>query len=263
MIEKSPVFYTRPTGDRVRLGVQPALASWDKAGSPGQARSAAFIDHVFVSVADQIARTSDPLALRLDVGLPDNVSLLTFHDLDNYLFPLVPKLAERSGRQFASVWATKRHTTDSFVAVSRAVAADGSHATNLFEVTTSASASTTAYKKEIRDQLADARPMPGGAIALQLAFVVGPRRAWTNLWKATIDSLGAILGHDHGAREWHPQDGRITDLGLHCVVDPTAGNNVRISIRASNAQPNRRPGNGGQPRWKRRSPLPRRRRHSP
>lgn len=239
MIETAPVFYERPAGDGPKLEVEPALASWDKAGSPGQSRSAAFIDRVFECAADQIARTPDPLALRLDIGLPGRVTLLAFHDLDNYLFPLVPRLAERTGRQFASVWATKRHAADSFVSVSRAVAADDHSATYRFEVTTSASASTTAYKEQIRDQIAVARPLPGGAVALQLAFAAGPSRAWANLWKATIDSLGSIVGHDKGAREWHPQDGRITDLGLHCVVEPAAGNDVTISIRASPAQPER------------------------
>ncbi|WP_231934752.1 hypothetical protein [Micromonospora viridifaciens] len=49
--------------------------------------------------------------------------------------------------------------------------------------------------------------------------------------------MGAILGHDDDAREWNARDGRITDLGLHCVVDPTAGSVVRIAIRASPARP--------------------------
>jgi hypothetical protein len=100
------------------------------------------------------------------------------------------------------------------------------------QVRTTASASTTAYKRQIRDQIRVARPLPGGGIALELAFVVGPRRAWPNLWKATIDSLGPILGHDVGASEWNARDGRIVDLGLHCVIDPAAGNEVTIAIRA-------------------------------
>jgi hypothetical protein len=68
-----------------------------------------------------------------------------------------------------------------------------------------------------------------------LAFVAGPRRAWANLWKPTIDALGAILGRDDGAREWNARDGRIIDLGLHCVVDPGLRDEVWIAIRASPA----------------------------
>ena len=40
----------------------------------------------------------------MDIGLPDTVPLLALNDLDNYLFPLVPKLIAATGRQLASVW---------------------------------------------------------------------------------------------------------------------------------------------------------------
>jgi hypothetical protein len=103
-------------------------------------------------------------------------------------------------------------------------------------VRTTASAAKPAYKEQIRDQIAASSPLPSGSVALlQLAFVVGPRRAWANLWKATIDSLGSILGRDPGAHDWNVRDGRITDLGLHCVVDPTVGDDVVIAIRAQTA----------------------------
>ena len=99
-----------------------------------------------------------------------------------------------------------------------------------------------------------------GTQALQLAFVVGPRRVWPNLWKATNCSLGAILGRDDGAREWNARDGCITDLGLHRTVDPTVGDNVTIAIRASTVEdgaaeatsqtrPSRSGHDGAQPRW--------------
>lgn len=219
------------------MGVAPAVASWDAASSRGQARSSAFIDDGCTAVAEQVVSTAGPLALRLDVGLADTAPLYAFHDLDNYLFPLVPKLMERTGRDFVSVWATKRHAATSSMAVCPAVPVDDPTGTYVFDVTTTASASTSAYKEQIRDQITTASPLPGDGVALQLAFVVGPRRAWPNLWKPTIDALGAILGRDDGAREWNARDGRITDLGLHCVVDPTVGNVVRIAVRASPTRP--------------------------
>ncbi|KQC35800.1 hypothetical protein [Frankia sp. ACN1ag] len=228
-----PVFYARPHPGDSTLGVDPALASWDRAGSPGQARSAAFIDGVYAAVAENVRATSGPLALRLDVGLADTVPLYALNDLDNYLFPLVPKLTERTGRAFASIWATKRHAATSSVGVGAAVPVDDPCGTYTFEVTTTASADTTAFKEQVRDQITAASPLSGRGVALQLAFVVGPRRAWPNLWKATIDALGSILGRDDGAREWNARDGRIIDLGLHCAVDPAAGDGVTIAIRAS------------------------------
>jgi len=227
------VFYARPAEPGAVLSVVPALASWDKAGSPGQVRSAAFIDEVHSVTAAQVRATPDPLALRLDVGLPETVSLVALHDLDNYLFPLVPKLTERSGRQFGSVWATKRHAAASTVSVEQAVPVGDPGGAWSFEVTTTASASTTAYKQQVRDQIAAANPIPGQSISLQLAFVVGPGRSWPNLWKATIDALGSILGHDEGVEEWNARDGRIVDLGLHCVVDGSVSNQIQIAVRAS------------------------------
>jgi hypothetical protein len=69
-------------------------------------------------------------------------------------------------------------------------------------------------------------------VALQLAFTVGLRRNWTNLWEATIDSLDLILGRTDAARLWHPLGRRITELGLHCQVDGDLGNDVLIAIAA-------------------------------
>ena len=225
-----PVFYARPEGVVSTLGVEPALASWDKAGSPGQARSAAFIAEVHTVIAEQLSATSDPLALRLDIGLPPDVPLLAHHDLDNYLFPLIPKITSSTGRQFVSVWATKRHAPTSAVTVCRTQATSDPGGAYSFEVSTTAAADSTAFKEQVRDQITADHPLPGDGVALQLAFVVGPRRAWPNLWKATIDALGSLLGRDAGAEQWNVRDGRITDLGLHCVVDPNAGNRDRIAL---------------------------------
>jgi hypothetical protein len=214
------------------LGVAPALASWDGTDSAGQVRSAAFIAEVGSAVAAGLCVAADPLALRLDIGLPDRVPLLGHNDLDNYLFPLVPKLTVATGRQFVTVWASKRHAVTSSVAVCQARTVGDPGGAYSVEVGTTASASTTAYKQQIRDQVAAGGALPEGRVAVQLAFVVGPRRAWPNLWKATIDALGTILGREPGASEWNPRDGRITDLALHCTVDPAVGDRVTVAIRA-------------------------------
>ncbi|MEV6303875.1 hypothetical protein AB0M02_31035 [Actinoplanes sp. NPDC051861] len=231
-----PVFNAQPETVDEPLSGQPALASWDRSGSPGQVRLAAFITGVHRVIAQRVSATPDPLALKLDVGLPDSVSLLSYHDLDNYLFPLVPRLTASTGRQFVSVWATKRHAPTSSIAVGQGRVASDPGGTYSFEVNTTAAAESTAFKEQIRDQITTAHPLPDGGVTLQLAFVVGPRRAWPNLWKATIDSLGSLLGRDAGAGQWKARDGRITDLGLHSAVDRHAGNRVVIAIRASMAR---------------------------
>jgi hypothetical protein len=62
-----------------------------------------------------------------------------------------------------------------------------------------------------------------------------PQRNWLTLWKPTIDALDPLLGRTREARDWHPQDGRITDLGLHVTVDASLGHDVLISIAAAPA----------------------------
>ena len=79
----------------------------------------------------------------------------------------------------------------------------------------------------------EATPIEGGAVALHVSFTIGPTRNWLNLWKPTIDSLEAILGRSTPDRPWHPQDGRITELTLHCQVDPSITNGVAITVRAA------------------------------
>lgn len=98
---------------------------------------------------------------------------------------------------------------------------------------TTASADTTAYKQQIRAGLDGVEPIADGPVALDIAFRVGPRRNWINLWKPTIDALGPILATDAPARQWHPRDGRIVELGLHRAVAPDLGYAVHIDIRAA------------------------------
>ncbi len=227
-----PRFYAKPAAHRLRLEVAPALASWDKVGSPGRVRMEAFIDHIDDVAASGIAATPGPLAISLEIGLPEAVPLLALNDLDNYLFPLVPVLAKRTGRQFVSAWAVKRHAAESHVTVGSAVSVPDPGGARSFRVKTSASYETRSYKEEIRDQVAAATPLPDGSVILQIAFTVGPGRTWPNLWKPTIDALGPILGRDDGAQEWNIRDGRVTELGLHGCVDTSAGRDVVMAIRA-------------------------------
>jgi hypothetical protein len=56
----------------------------------------------------------------VNIALPDTASLPTLHHLDNYVLPLVPRLTAGAERQFASVWATKRHAAKHSVAICRA-----------------------------------------------------------------------------------------------------------------------------------------------
>ncbi|SNR82004.1 hypothetical protein SAMN04488107_0038 [Geodermatophilus saharensis] len=229
----APVFFAKPDAGMAALEIAPRLASWEAAGHPDQVALRAFLDYAEAVFAPQLAQLSAPRALRLDVGLPQNVDLLDAHDLDNYGFPLAARLTQATGRSLASVWVTKLTGTTSVAAVQEAVPrATPSIGAPVLEVRTTASATTAAYKQQIHDQVHAALP-PTGPVALELSFTVGPRRNWLNLWKPTIDALDALLGQAVLGQAWHPRDGRIVWLGLHQQVDDTLGDDVVVAIAAT------------------------------
>ena len=117
-IRKVAFLYYRPTGDAVPLAVEPELASWDVAGSPGQVRLARFLDHAAEVAAPKIAAASDGrLVLEFVIGLPHNVPLTEGgRDLDNYLYPLAHRLGARN---LAAVFGRKTHNEPSSLAVGR------------------------------------------------------------------------------------------------------------------------------------------------
>lgn len=224
-------WYARPEGDAHELRVAPRLASWNKAHDPDQVRLRAYLDDTEALLTD--LRVDGPWALRLDVGLPRGRDLLGMADLDNYAYPLANRLKD-SG--LVSVWCTKRHSERSFARIESAREVPPP-STDVLIATTTASASTVAFKEQIFSAVADAKELPLGPVKLELAFVVGPRRNWLNLWKQTIDSLDPLLGRTYPDRAWHPRDGRITELGMHLTVDPAAGNQVMVGVIAERNSP--------------------------
>lgn len=218
-------WYARPEGEGLTLRKAPRLASWNKATDPDQVRLREYLEDTAELLAPAIV--SDPWALRLDVGLPTGRDLLDMADLDNYAFPLATHL--RSER-LVSVWCTKRHADTSRVLVAPAHEIPAPEST--YTVRTTASSQTKAYKEQVRAAVVGAAEISAGALQLQLAFVVGPQRNWLSLWKPTIDALDPLLGRTRADRDWHPKDGRITDLGLHLTVDPSIGHDVVVTIAA-------------------------------
>ena len=216
----------RPEGNALQLRRVPQLASWDSTNHPAQIRLQSYLDDTEKLLAS--SRIEGPWALRLDVGLPADRDLLEAADLDNYAFPLASRLGDAG---LVSVWCTKQHGHQSFIRIDAAREVPAP-TTGVLKVRTTASASTVAYKEQIYDAVVGAAEIPTGPVRLELSFVVGPRRKWWNLWKQTIDSLDPILGSANPKREWHPRDGRITELGMHATVDPALGYDVLIGITA-------------------------------
>jgi hypothetical protein len=211
----------------------PRLASWNRADDPEQVRLGLYLDAAEALLRPIIDGLPDPLALRLDVGLPDHVDLLEARDLDNYLYPLAARLVARTGRPLLSVWGTKQHAADSWVRVEQAMPAaqfeslDGSAV-----ATTTASPQTEAYKRQIRDQLANRTPIMPGPVHMEISFVASERRNWLSLWKPTIDALTPLLGATRPDREWHPLDGRIVELGLHLETRADVGTDITVALLA-------------------------------
>jgi hypothetical protein len=162
----APRWYRRPAGDGVVLRQVPRLASWNKSTDPEQVRLREYLEDTAQLVAPQLV-AAGPWALRREVGLPPGSDLVDMADLDNYAFPLATRLRNED---LVAVWCTKRHADISRVFVAPAAEAAGPG--NTYMVRTTASASTTAYKQQVRAAVVDAAPIPAGAVQLQVSFVV-------------------------------------------------------------------------------------------
>ena len=222
-------WYARPAGEGLTLRKSPRLASWNKATDPDQVRLRDSLEDAAELLAPAMVRTG-PWTLVLDVGLPPGRDLVDMADLDNYIYPLATRLRTE---ELVSVWCTKRHADTSWVLV--ASAEETAAPSEIYTVRTTASTQTTRYKEQIRAAVVSAAEIAPGPVQLQIGFVVGPQRNWISLWKPTIDALDPLLGRTSEDRDWHPKDGRITDLALHVHVDPALGHDVVVSIAAAHA----------------------------
>jgi hypothetical protein len=225
-VSSSLVLYQRPS-TQVNVDVEPELASWDRAGSPGQVRLARWLREVDV-IAAQAASASVPVAVALGVALPTATPLDSGgRDLDNYLLPVVQRLGPKT---VTAAFATKRQQPTSTLAIEPARAA-GEPPTSRHTALLRGSSESSAWKHQLRDGLVAAgiQEIPAGPIWLTVAIATGPARVWTNLWKPLIDSLGPILG-ERAANPFNAFDDRIVDLSLHHQLDNGLEHDVRIRL---------------------------------
>jgi len=230
-------WFAPPASVPLPLSQRPRLASWNRRDDPDQQALRAYLDHVEAVARPRLDEVGDPLAVGFDVRLDDGVDLLHERDLDNYALPVVTHLARSTGRAVRSVHVTKDHGATSSVQLETArPRSSAALAGSVHRVRTTASTDSSTYKEEIHGHLPDEDLLlPPGPVALEIAFVVGPGRVWTNLWKPTIDALGSLLGPSSPPRDWHPDDGRVVSLALHQRVDPTLGHDVVIALTAAPA----------------------------
>ena len=226
-IQGVTLLYCRPTGRAAQLVVEPELASWDRAGSPGQVRLANFLSHVDVMAAPVLA-VDGLLAVELIVGLPDSVPLTDGgRDLDNYLFPLAQRLGPA---RIAAMFGRKIHGSSSLTIGPAQLGQV--RAAAQFSAQVRGSYERTEWKATLRELLLQAGQQEtaagAGPVRMDLAITTGPGRNWANLWKPLIDSFGPVLGEDP-RNPFHPHDDRITGLGLHHHISTATGHDVMIS----------------------------------
>jgi hypothetical protein len=220
------VFYAPPEGEPRRLGIDPRLAGWMATGHPDQVHVRAFVTHA----RSLLGRPpSGPAAVRLDVGLPDDVRLLDQYGLARYVAPLAEWLASHGEWDLVSVWAAKAPGEDTVLraAGARPVAEPGGD--RRFTVRTSTSVGSPEYTEQVREQLAGEQPLPAGPIGLQLAFTVPPGCNWPGLWQPTLDGLARLLGAAGDDTPEQPCDGRVVELGLHRREDAALDHDVVVT----------------------------------
>ena len=217
--------YCRPT-HRVALSVEPQLASWDIAGSPGRVKLGEFLDHAEAEAPPILAAVDGLLAVELNVGLRDELPLTGGgRDLDNYLFPLAQRLGPA---RIAAMFGRKVHGP-SFLVVGHAQP-DHVASSPQFSAQIAGSYSRPERKATLRERLLQVQHdvLAAGDIGMTIGITTGPGRNWTNIWKPLIDSSGPVLGENPG-QPFQPDDDRITSLGLHHNVNTAIGHDVIIT----------------------------------
>jgi hypothetical protein len=218
--------YRRPDVAPIELHLPPVLESWNSHDHPDQVRLRTFLDHLEQSLTP-FAREN--LVLDLRVGLPKWKSLVSGGgDLDNFLFPIARRIG---AARFDAVFGSKEHRDVSTVAIDVAEPLPAFRDPDM-RVRTTTSASTKAWKEQVRDACAGASPStrPAGPLSVDIEFRLSPARNWTSIWKPAIDSLGPLLGVRNPNRPFTPDDDRIVALGLHRVLDESLGWDVDLSV---------------------------------
>ena len=203
-----------------------AIISWDIAGSLGQVRLGEFLDHAQAAAAPTLAAVDGLLAVELNVGLRDEPPLTGGgRDLDNYLFPLAQRLCPA---RIAAMFGRKVHRP-SFLAVGHAQP-DHVASSPQFSTQIAGSYVRPEWKATLRERLLQVQHavLAVGAIGMTIGITTGFGRNWANIWKPLIDAFGPVLG-ESPERPFHPNDDRITSLGLHTDVNTAIGHDVIIT----------------------------------
>lgn len=222
-------------GPTIKLlsGFTPLVAQWEKNSHPAQVRLHRYLAWLQGELARYI-ENENTLFLDLEIDVVKDKNLLNRYDLENFLTPLFSSRC-LDAHQFVLVFGRKKVGGGSSLAVGKAVSMTGDHPYGEwqhFNCSPGAGAGSKAWKERIRAALEMSAPEVIGnePIEVQLAWQVGPRRNWVNLWKPTGDAMGPVLGYVKPGNLYHPHDDRIVHLIMHKTVDRSMDNEVEVGI---------------------------------
>jgi hypothetical protein len=219
------LIYSEPTGDGIKRRQRPLLASWDSSDSSAQQGLHAYLDELGAATASLLKQPSGPVALRLDVGMDDPLSLeRTDATSTTTCSPSSTGLASPD----SSPCGPEAPCGVTASAGGRAGATD--HLADRLDTPRgglrTARQESASWTADVARRLAPVT-LPAGPLELQVAYRLHRERNCASLWKPTIDSLGSLLGEGH--RPYHPQDDRIGRLGLHRTIDESVKGALRTS----------------------------------
>lgn len=211
-------------------GIEPRLASWNKAAHPDQIRLREYLQLLWGQLLPLPAE-SLPFFLHLDVDVGQPAHLLRHHDLENYLTPLFG-LNGLPASRFALVSARKFIGGGSKLELGVARPASEALRPAGWHHFSHSMKTMEKGKVELRNALAAAQPQPltRPEVEVQIAWRCSSRRNWRNLWKPTGDCMGPVLGEQNPRKPFSPDDDRIVALKFHRTLDETMGDDVHLEM---------------------------------
>src|SRR4051794_719347 len=113
--------FTSPVGNPLPLRVPPVSIRWEKADASYQRGMSKYLNDTEDLLRPTFIGVRGALSLRLDVAFPTDRGLLDESKLVDFAYPLATRLTATVGRQFSSVWCTKRQAAFSTITIEPAV----------------------------------------------------------------------------------------------------------------------------------------------
>jgi hypothetical protein len=219
----TPVVYEIPEGPRIELDLPARLWAAAAKGTAAALAEGEWVAHVTERIRPPLNALSGDIALRLDVGLGQDVGRynslypLYKNDLENYLSPIAKELPNR----VVSVWATKARGECSYA---RVEPARPTLPPPWREFPARRACGAEDLRAAVRQAVADTTELAAGPVGLQASFVISDKRPLvSSIWKCALDGLGALLGLVNPHEKNNPLDDRIIRIGFHHRRDGNAG----------------------------------------